>query len=292
MITDIEKRLSTERDVRKGLYKKYKRAYNIIDWLGSFLGVASMGVGAVSIGLPILLPILGTTSLVCVGLATPLAFVRRKLQSKSKKHYEIKTIAESKLNSIKNLVSKSLADGQLTEGEFKVILDEIEKFDTMKGGEEYEEPDAQITRPPPVMNQRRKQTPPINVVQEEYEEPDAQITRPPPVMNQRRKQTPPINVVQEEYEEPDAQITRPPPVMNQRRKQTPPINVVQPTNIPPPVPANVPKRKHSLKSEALDEEEIPVYESVDDVDNNVTKSTRHPPKPTCPLPEIPKQASV
>ncbi|CAG2200575.1 unnamed protein product [Mytilus edulis] len=41
-------------------------------------------------------------------------------------------MAECKLNSIKDLISKSLTDGQISADEFKLILDELEKYNKMK----------------------------------------------------------------------------------------------------------------------------------------------------------------
>ena len=58
--------------------------------------------------------------------------VRRKLMSKTQKHDKIKTIAESKMNSIKDLISKALSDGQISEQEFKMVLDELDKYYDMK----------------------------------------------------------------------------------------------------------------------------------------------------------------
>ena len=60
--------------------------------------------------------------------------VRRKLMSKTRNHDKIKTtcIAESKMNNIKDLISKSLSDGQISEKEFKMVLDELDKYYDMK----------------------------------------------------------------------------------------------------------------------------------------------------------------
>ena len=52
--------------------------------------------------------------------------------SKAQKHYEIKTLGVSKLNSIKNLISKALNDGQISEQEFKMVLDELDKYNELK----------------------------------------------------------------------------------------------------------------------------------------------------------------
>ena len=51
--------------------------------------------------------------------------VRRKLMSKAQKHGKIKVIADSKINSIKDLISKALQDGQIRDSEFKMLLCEL-----------------------------------------------------------------------------------------------------------------------------------------------------------------------
>ena len=58
--------------------------------------------------------------------------VRRRLHTKSQKHYEIKTIAQSKLNTINKIISKALTDGQISENEFKLVLDELDKYNHLK----------------------------------------------------------------------------------------------------------------------------------------------------------------
>ena len=52
--------------------------------------------------------------------------------SKAQKHYEIKTMGQTKLNTIKNLISKALNDGQISEQEFKLVLDEFDQFHCLK----------------------------------------------------------------------------------------------------------------------------------------------------------------
>ena len=71
-------------------------------------------------------------AVVCGSLGVCVKLVRRRLHAKTQKHYEIKTIAESKLNSIKDLISKALSDGQISENEFKLILDELDKYYKLK----------------------------------------------------------------------------------------------------------------------------------------------------------------
>ncbi|CAG2216841.1 unnamed protein product [Mytilus edulis] len=130
-ITEIEKTLINERDKRKSLYKKYKRGVNVTDGVDTSLISTSVVLAGIGIAFPILLPI-QIAAVVCGSLGGLVKLIRRKLTTKSKKHYEIKTMAECKLNSIKDLISKSLTDGQISADEFKLILDELEKYNKMK----------------------------------------------------------------------------------------------------------------------------------------------------------------
>ena len=130
-ITEIEKTLVKEKEKRKSLYKKYKRGVNATDGVDTGLISTSVVLAGVGIAVPFLIPI-QISAVVCGSLGGLVKLVRRKLTTKSKKHYEIKTMAECKLNSIKDLISKSLTDGRISENEFKLVLDELEKYNKMK----------------------------------------------------------------------------------------------------------------------------------------------------------------
>ena len=130
-ISEIEKTLITERNTRKGLYKKYKRWINGTEGVDIALLSSSVIISGIGFAVPIMMP-LQIVAIACGSLGVCVKFIRRRLTSKSQKHYEIKTIAESKLNSIKNLISKALSDNQISESEFKLILDELEKYNNLK----------------------------------------------------------------------------------------------------------------------------------------------------------------
>ena len=130
-ISEIERTLINERDMRKSLYKKYKRCINITDGVDTGLISASVILAGVGITVPIMLP-LEIAAVVCGCMGVCVKLVRRKLMSKTQKHYEIKTLGESKLNSIKDLISKALQDGQISESEFKMVLCELEKYNDLK----------------------------------------------------------------------------------------------------------------------------------------------------------------
>ena len=56
----------------------------------------------------------------------------KKSTSKTEKHEKIKTIASAKLDTIASHVSKALSDNKVTDEEFQLILEELEKYKVMK----------------------------------------------------------------------------------------------------------------------------------------------------------------
>jgi hypothetical protein len=130
-ISEIERVLIRESEIRKSLYKKYKRGINITDGVDTLLISSSVILAGVGIAIPVLLPI-QIVAAVCGSVGVCIKLIRRRLTTKANKHYKIKTIADSKLNSVKDLISKSLADGKINEIEFKIILDELEKYNNLK----------------------------------------------------------------------------------------------------------------------------------------------------------------
>ena len=130
-ISEIERVLIRESEIRKSLYKKYKRGINITDGVDTVLISSSVILAGVGIAIPVLLP-LQIAAAVCGSVGVCIKLIRRRLTTKSNKHFKIKTIADSKLNSIKDLISKSLTDGKINENEFKLILDELEKYNNLK----------------------------------------------------------------------------------------------------------------------------------------------------------------
>ena len=137
-IRNLERRLEHERDERAKLYKKYRRAVNVIDGVDTALVASSLGMGAAGVGLlstiiaaPVVVA-LEAAALAC-GLAGIVGkYVSRRLQVKAKKHDEIRVLALSKLNSITDVISNALSDGHISPSEFKLVLDEVEKYGRMR----------------------------------------------------------------------------------------------------------------------------------------------------------------
>ena len=88
-------------------------------------------MAGIGLTVPVMLP-LEIVAIVCGCMGACVELMRRKLMSKAPKHYEIKTIGESKLNSVKRLISKALNDGRISEKEFKIVLDELDRYNDLK----------------------------------------------------------------------------------------------------------------------------------------------------------------
>ena len=56
----------------------------------------------------------------------------KKSTYKAEKHEKIKTIASAKLDTIASHISKGLSDNKVTDEEFRLILEELEKYKVMK----------------------------------------------------------------------------------------------------------------------------------------------------------------
>ena len=129
-ISEIEQTLIKERDNRQSLYKKYKRSINVTDGVDTTLISGSVIMGGIGIAVPFMLP-LEIAAILCGVAGVCVKFMRRRLHSKALKHYEIKTLADGKLNSVKDLISKALNDGEISEI-FKMVLKELDRYHDLK----------------------------------------------------------------------------------------------------------------------------------------------------------------
>jgi hypothetical protein len=137
-ISDIQHFLENNIKERRSLNKKYSKASKILNVTEVGLTTASIGMGSVGIGLlatviaaPITLGleiaaiVAGSSSVLC-------KVINRKLIKKAQKHKEIKILAQAKLNTILDLISKAISDNKISDEEFTLILNEYVKFQTMK----------------------------------------------------------------------------------------------------------------------------------------------------------------
>lgn len=137
--SDIKRMFEDEREKRTALYKKYRRGVNTVGGIdtalvctGMVCGTGGVALLATGIAAPAGLG-LGVAAVVCGLLGASSKFVGRRLAVKAKKHNDIRVLAESKLNTIADYVSTAITDGEISAPEFKMILDEVAKYQHMKG---------------------------------------------------------------------------------------------------------------------------------------------------------------
>ena len=137
-ISQLKKHLEDERDKRSQLYKKYRRGVNALDGVDTTLLAAGMGMGIGGVGplstiiaAPVVLG-LEIAALACGVLGATGKFVGHRLEVKARKHDEIRVLAESKLNTISDHISGALVDGQISDEEFRLVVDEVSKYNQMK----------------------------------------------------------------------------------------------------------------------------------------------------------------
>ena len=118
--------------------KKYKRCYNVLSRISTSTGTLSFclsgsGVGTAfsGVGIP-LAASLGGLGLVCGVVSVISGEAGKKVSRKVTKHKKTVSVCESKINSLKDRISKALADDRISDEEFENILAEIEKYHEMK----------------------------------------------------------------------------------------------------------------------------------------------------------------
>ena len=132
-INEIQQALEKERDQRRDLSKKYNRGIKLINYTDGFLITVCMGLGSAGVFLfstVILAPVVAAMEGVALGsglLSIVGKYVNTRLTLKAQK-----ILAEAKLNTISDHISKALNDGEISAEEFALIMSELSKFQEMK----------------------------------------------------------------------------------------------------------------------------------------------------------------
>ena len=120
------------------IYKKYKRARSYLFNLSTGSGTLSvalcgggLGTGLTGIGLPVSIA-LGVVGGFCALTSVATASLAKAVSNKVSKHEKTVSVCQAKINTIKDVVSKSLTDNKISHEEFVLIKSECEKYYEMK----------------------------------------------------------------------------------------------------------------------------------------------------------------
>ena len=138
IIREVQEFLEEEIKKRDAFSKKYFRIAKVVNMVDNGLIVVTIGVegaGAVllstGVGAPFALA-LGISGVVTGAISLIGNIFSKKATTKAEKHLKIKTLAMAKLDTIASHISKSLMDDYISDEEFKLIMEEMEKYKALK----------------------------------------------------------------------------------------------------------------------------------------------------------------
>ena len=131
---DALQKLENETKHYETVRKKYKRYHDFLSKVSVLAGTLSFissasGVGTV--GLPAGAS-LGAIGLICGLLSVFTGAIAKKVSHKVNKHEQTVAICQTKVNSIKDRISKALNDNNISDEEFHNIISELDKYNEMK----------------------------------------------------------------------------------------------------------------------------------------------------------------
>ena len=138
VISDVQKFFEEEINKRDLFSKKYFRIAKIVNITDNALIVITIGAegtGAVllstGVGAPFALA-LGISGVVTGVISLIGNIFSKKATTKAEKHLKIKTLAMAKLDTIASHISKAMMDDYISDEEFKLIMDEMNKYKALK----------------------------------------------------------------------------------------------------------------------------------------------------------------
>ena len=138
IIREVQEFLEGEIKNREAFSKKYFRIAKVVNMIDNTLitiTVGAEGTGAVllstGVGVPFALA-LGISGAVTGVISLIGNIFSKKATTKAEKHLKIKTLAMAKLDTIASHVSKAMMDDFISDEEFKLIMDEMNKYKAMK----------------------------------------------------------------------------------------------------------------------------------------------------------------
>ena len=137
-LSEIEEYFLNKIEVREQIAKKMKRFNTITGVVDTGLITSTVITGGISIvalasgvGLPVGMALGGASLL--FSLATVITQKSFKIFTvKQEKHYAVKLLAQGKLDSIANIISQTMQDGDTSPTEFHNVLQQVEKYRKLK----------------------------------------------------------------------------------------------------------------------------------------------------------------
>ena len=134
-IEDIQSSIINERNRREATYKKIQRLKTTIHYVD--IGAEVVGGISGAVGIPALLGVISSPiglvleGMCVAGFAASMAikYVGRRLAIKARKHDRIRALADAKLNTIQEYVSRAINDGDISH---LLITSELKKFNDEK----------------------------------------------------------------------------------------------------------------------------------------------------------------
>ena len=138
IIREVRNFLEEEINKRDAFSKKYFRISKIVNMIDNALITITIGAEGTStvllstgVGVPFALA-LGISGAVTGGISLIGNIFSKKATTKAEKHLKIKTLAMAKLDTIASHVSKAMMDDFISDEEFKLIMEEMEKYKALK----------------------------------------------------------------------------------------------------------------------------------------------------------------
>ena len=138
IIREIQAFLEEEIKNREAFSKKYFRIAKVVNMVDNALIVVTIGAegtGAVllstGVGAPFALA-LGISGVVTGAVSLIGNIFSKKATTKAEKHLKIKTLAIAKLDTIASHISKALTDDFISNEEFNLIMEEMNKYKALK----------------------------------------------------------------------------------------------------------------------------------------------------------------
>ena len=138
IIREVQEFLEEEIKNREAFSKKYFRIAKVVNTIDNALITITIGAEGTStvllstgVGAPFALA-LGISGVVTGAVSLIDNIFSKKATTKAEKHLKIKTLAMAKLDTIASHVSKAMMDDFISDEEFKLIMEEMEKYKALK----------------------------------------------------------------------------------------------------------------------------------------------------------------